>query len=310
MNADEVTRALGGRWHGSYGTARCPAHEDRSPSLSLRDGDDGRLLVHCFAGCAGREVLTALRGLGLLSGRDRLADQWRPRADPPVLVDADRITWALRIWGEARDPRGTVVEKYLNGRGLHLEDDFAGHLIRFHPGLRYEGGRTPGMVALFRDLRTDQPCGIHRTFLTRDGQKLGRKMLGRVGHAALKLDADDRLAVGLVGHAAIKVDAGGRVTVGIVVGEGLESCLAARHLGYRPVWAVGSASAIGALPVLDGIERLALLGENDASGTNARECERCARRWLATGQASVVRLEPLVGNDANDVLLGQVNRHG
>ncbi len=29
MNAESLTRALGGRWHGSYGTARCPAHDDR-----------------------------------------------------------------------------------------------------------------------------------------------------------------------------------------------------------------------------------------------------------------------------------------
>ena len=30
MNAESLTKALGGRWHGSYGTARCPAHDDRA----------------------------------------------------------------------------------------------------------------------------------------------------------------------------------------------------------------------------------------------------------------------------------------
>ena len=44
---------------GGY-TAQCPAHEDRSPSLSFREGDDGRVLFHCFAGCAARDVLDAL----------------------------------------------------------------------------------------------------------------------------------------------------------------------------------------------------------------------------------------------------------
>ena len=34
VNAESLTKALGGRWHGSYGTARCPAHEDKTPSLS------------------------------------------------------------------------------------------------------------------------------------------------------------------------------------------------------------------------------------------------------------------------------------
>ena len=43
-----------GRW-----IARCPAHEDRSPSLSIRDIDD-RVLVHCFAGCGVGDVLLAV----------------------------------------------------------------------------------------------------------------------------------------------------------------------------------------------------------------------------------------------------------
>lgn len=40
--------------------ARCPAHADRSPSLSVRDLDDGRTLLHCFAGCATAAVLAAV----------------------------------------------------------------------------------------------------------------------------------------------------------------------------------------------------------------------------------------------------------
>jgi hypothetical protein len=44
--------------HGRY-IARCPAHNDRSPSLAIRELDDGRILLHCFAGCTVQEVLTA-----------------------------------------------------------------------------------------------------------------------------------------------------------------------------------------------------------------------------------------------------------
>jgi hypothetical protein len=47
-----------GRW-----MARCPAHRDRVPSLSIREADD-RVLLHCFAGCEARAVLTAV-GLSL-----------------------------------------------------------------------------------------------------------------------------------------------------------------------------------------------------------------------------------------------------
>lgn len=39
---------------------RCPAHEDRSPSLSIREADDGRCLLHCFGGCHTRDVLAAM----------------------------------------------------------------------------------------------------------------------------------------------------------------------------------------------------------------------------------------------------------
>lgn len=44
-----------GRWN-----ARCPAHDDKGPSLSIRELDDGRILVHCFAGCAAHEVVMAI----------------------------------------------------------------------------------------------------------------------------------------------------------------------------------------------------------------------------------------------------------
>lgn len=40
-------------------TARCPAHEDKSPSLAIRLTPDGRWLVHCFAGCDTASVLAA-----------------------------------------------------------------------------------------------------------------------------------------------------------------------------------------------------------------------------------------------------------
>ena len=144
--ARSITVALGGRWHGRYGSARCPAHEDRDPSLSLRDGDDGRLLVKCHAGCDGRDVLAALRGLGLLQGRraselPRLKPATKPTEGPD---EATRIGWALRLWAESRDPRGTLVETYLAGRGLELPDDVALRVLRYHPRLRHAESGTTG----------------------------------------------------------------------------------------------------------------------------------------------------------------------
>jgi hypothetical protein len=40
--------------------ASCPSHADKTASLSLRQLDDGRILLHCFAGCNVHEVLSAI----------------------------------------------------------------------------------------------------------------------------------------------------------------------------------------------------------------------------------------------------------
>jgi hypothetical protein len=54
-----VKRTAPGKW-----SACCPAHEDRSPSLAVRELDDGRVLVHCFGGCSVEEIVGAV-GLGM-----------------------------------------------------------------------------------------------------------------------------------------------------------------------------------------------------------------------------------------------------
>lgn len=40
--------------------ACCPAHDDRSPSMTVRELPDGRILLHCFSGCSVEEIVTAL----------------------------------------------------------------------------------------------------------------------------------------------------------------------------------------------------------------------------------------------------------
>ena len=63
MDAAEIVLALGGRMTESGGMVRCPAHDDTIPSLHVTDGD-GRVLVHCHAGCTQDAVLDALREQG------------------------------------------------------------------------------------------------------------------------------------------------------------------------------------------------------------------------------------------------------
>ena len=64
VSAEDIAEALSGRKAGSEWVALCPAHEDRNPSLSIRVRN-GRVLVHCHAGCSQASVLSALRERGL-----------------------------------------------------------------------------------------------------------------------------------------------------------------------------------------------------------------------------------------------------
>jgi putative DNA primase/helicase len=66
MTAEAIAKALPkGHKSGSGHVACCPAHPDISPSLSLRDADDGKVLVRCHAGCSQDAVIAALSVLGL-----------------------------------------------------------------------------------------------------------------------------------------------------------------------------------------------------------------------------------------------------
>ena len=64
MTADSIARALKARRSGAGWMAKCPAHDDHNPSLSIREVD-GKVLLHCHAGCGQREVIDALKAKGL-----------------------------------------------------------------------------------------------------------------------------------------------------------------------------------------------------------------------------------------------------
>ena len=81
MDAAEIVRALGGRMTESGGMVRCPAHDDTIPSLHVTDAN-GRVLVHCHAGCSQDAVLDALMKQGL--------DLRRARGDGAVSIESYR----------------------------------------------------------------------------------------------------------------------------------------------------------------------------------------------------------------------------
>ena len=72
-----LTKVKGGkgRW-----TACCPSHEDRSPSLAIRETEDGRILLKCFGGCSVREIVGAIgMDIGELFPPDDKLSHHKPR---------------------------------------------------------------------------------------------------------------------------------------------------------------------------------------------------------------------------------------
>jgi putative DNA primase/helicase len=283
ISAAELAKALGGRRYGRQWQARCPAHDDHNPSLSICESGDGRILVHCHAGCEQSAVIDALRSRGLWANGDHSYDRViAPKRELKPERDAVGTAELVeRIWREGVDPRGTPAEAYLRARKLCLPSELRVIVLRFHPACIWESGTVPCLIAAFREISSDRLTGIHRVRVDQPQRwpRTERKMLGTVAGSAIKLDPPrDRLAVG----------------------EGIESCMAARQLGLRPVWALGSASGIKEFRRVDSVEELTIIGENDG-GVNRRAAEACRDNWQPK---RVTLLLPTGGHkDFNDYIL-------
>ena len=217
---------------------------------------------------------------------------WKPieRSTPQAPPSGKTTTAdALNVWGDAVDPRGTRAETYLAGRDLDLPDELAVDVLRWLPprGERVHAGalswKAPGgaLIALMRNILTDEPQSTKLTLLDADGCKIMRRNLGPVSGAAVKLDPDEAVLSGL--H----------------VSEGVETGMAARQLGLRPTWALGDAGSIERLPVIGGVQCLTILAER--CDQNARAVEACAARWYDAGREVLIN-RPIVWKDLNDAL--------
>ena len=102
QTAETIARALRGRKIGREWMARCPAHDDRTPSLSIRDTDGGQVLVHCHAGCDQGRVIATLRMLGLWAENTCASSRPTTCTDRErYKSDAKRSEAALSIWHSA-----------------------------------------------------------------------------------------------------------------------------------------------------------------------------------------------------------------
>jgi len=285
-DARSLTIALGGRWHGRYGTAPCPVCQPETRkdqnALSLSDGSDGRLLANCKrAGCAFADILAAA---GITPGN------YTP-PDPATIAQREaerraetekKARQAHRLWREAHPIAGTVAETYLRCRSITCS---LPETLRCHPEAWHgpTARRYPAMVALVEGAKG---FAVHRTYLRPDGSGKAdiepeKAMLGSTRGGAV------RLSEGLGPQA---------------VAEGIETALSLLcGLLGRPatVWAALSAPGIAALHLPPQPGRLTIAPDGDAAGRKAAQA--LAERADALGW-QVSLLPAPEGRDWNDVI--------
>jgi hypothetical protein len=266
--------------------ARCPAHQDDTPSLAIREGNHGRLLVKCHAGCRQVDVINALRQRGLWGGkRDDACGRVTPRSWRSSAEDATqsarRTSLALAIWEESAPADGTLVERYLASRGIRIPPPSS---IRFHPRLKHRSGRRwPAMIALVTNGTTGDAIGIHRTYLRPDG----------AGKAPL---VPAKMMLGPCRGGVVRLgDSRGK----LLIGEGIETCLSAMQATGIPTWSALSTSGLRALDLPAEIHEVIVLADGDDPGEAA--ARDCTRRWRREGR-SVRIARPPRGLDFNDLL--------
>jgi putative DNA primase/helicase len=302
VSAAAIARALRGGRSGRGFVVRCVCHDDRVPSLSIRDGDGGRLLVKCWAGCDPRDVLAELRRRGLLA--ERMEERTWGTEQPDSLHHASRRDAALRIWRKAQSAAGSIVEAYLASRGIALRNlhvDARANL-RYHPRCprprAKDGSLRPSLPAMFALVEHVElgPVAVHATYLHADGR----------GKADLPKD-EQRACFGPVGGGAVRFGTP-RPDQWLCIGEGIESVASVAESCGLSAWAALSANGIRALVLPPDARMVLICADHDVSGTGQRAAYEAGERFLAEGRQVKITLPPR-GSDFNDVLTGRCAHH-
>ncbi|TYO61390.1 DNA primase [Bradyrhizobium hipponense] len=188
----------------------------------------------------------------------------RPELEPdakPVrpAVPAGSQEAARRLFSSSVPTRGTMVETYLQRRGI-VQVHHGGSL-RFHPRCYYRPEEHlptetwPAMIAAVTDL-DGQITGVHRTWLDPDG--FDRVRLGKA-----PIDTPRRAMGDLLGN-AVRFGVADDV---LAAGEGIETMLSLRYvLPALPMLAALSANHLSAISLPEGLRRLYIARDDDAAG--------------------------------------------
>lgn len=275
--AVDLVRRLGGHWAGSYGMCRCPAHDDSSPSLSVRVGDSS-LLFKCFAGCDTVDVLRAIRrrSLDIPTGPPSMDWDRQPR-------DHMMTERAGTLWDAALPFAGSPAERYARSRALA---GFPGSL-RYHPrtplGPRRAVRFRPALLAAVRS--RDRIVAVERLFLDAPH-----------GRAAADLDPAKRL-LARPSDGAVRF---GLVGTTLGLAEGWETAWSAFLMLGIPVWATLGSERFPHVAVPDHVDHLILLPDDDLAGMIGADKALVAHE--RPGRLIEILPPPDGHNDWNDAL--------
>ena len=227
--------------------------------------------------------------------RERLAAERRDRIERDRIEREEReaaeaqrtVRYCNDLWAQSK-PLPPEAIGYFARRGITLDDvpDQGG--LRFHPACPFDGKMVPCIVARFTNAMTNAPGGIWRRPINGAKPKVVGPMKGHI----VRLWADDA-----------------EVTQGLVIGEGIETTLAAAtritHRGtlLRPAWACGSADNIKEFPVLTGVEHLTIIVDNDQKRAGQNAARLCAKHWTDQGREVELLIPDTIGTDFNDIVM-------
>ena len=324
----EIARRLGGDDVVSadgWCRAPCPAHHGTAANLSLRLHGPGRLVVRCWShGCPADEILQAIDArLGTRFGRtDAAADftDTTPILGPQNGAETGPGSAAFALWlaeeaglnamlrtvsarvGAERCfqtarplQRGDLVDQYLRGRGIALEQFPAA--LRLHPGLYHRESQKiwPCLVAKIV-AGAGRFLTVQRTFL--DPQTAGKA----------PVDPPRKLFSSMRGGAVRLFDPGGDQ---LLISRGCrDACSAGLMLSSWSLagWAAISTSGLVGRSRARPLSPVVVAADNDASGAGLRAARALAKRLRATGCRVDIRMPPRIGSDWNDMLTEQMKQ--
>lgn len=275
--------AAGREWKG-----HCPFHADRTPSLTIYQGNTGQRWC-CFAGCGEGDVLDficKLHSVDVVEAARMLTAAEMPRVELPGLMSCkrpSRASEAVSIFDNASPAAHSLAERYLAGRGIQPP---------FPPDIRFDklpygkSGHMPCVICGVRDVG-GEIIGIQRIFLRADG--------------AMKADVmKPKLSLGRVSGGSIRIGELDKAGV-LAVCEGPEDGLSFRQLFGMSVWV---AAGVGNMPKMQfppNVRKIVVGADNDEAGLSGA---RKAAQAFAERGLSVSMLRPLPGaKDWNDELL-------